>query len=213
MGFSRSNKSIEESLVLKMHFNIHQRPNLLLLLVLFAGCEWDYPLSQPEEAVVETKLVGAWKLVGNYDYSSPSGVRKTTPTADELLVLNIMNAPEDNVFIVGFTEFQNPQLPGDSSNKRRTQYAWVTKIGDTGYLNVGSSETAKPAGGEKDRSFSIVKYELSGDKLVMFILNKDARTRITSFLGDFYERGALRQQLTAGKKGDWQVAFEFTRMR
>jgi hypothetical protein len=149
----------------------------------------------------------------NYDYSSLSGVTKTTPTADELYVLNIMNAPEDNVFIIGFTDFQKPQLPGDSNDKRRAQYAWVTKIGDAEYLNVGSSETAKPASGEKDRSFSIVKYELSDDKLVMFIINTDARIRITSFLGDFYESDVLRQQLTAGKKGDWQAAFEFTRMR
>jgi hypothetical protein len=196
-----------------MHFNIHQRLSLLLILVLSAGCEWDYPLSQTEDAVAEPKLFGVWKLVGNYDYSSPSGVTKTTPTADELYVLNIMNAPEDNVFIIGFTDFQNPQLPRDSNDKRRTQYAWVTKIGDAEYLNVGSSETAQPSGGEKDRSFSIVKYELIDDKLVMFILNTDARIRITSFLGEFYESDALRQQLTAGKKGDWQVAFEFTRMR
>ena len=67
--------------------------------------------------------------------------------------------------------------------------------------------------GEKDRGFSVVKYELIENRLVMYSLNKDARTRISSFLGDFYERDALLQQLTAGKKGDWQVAFEFTRMR
>jgi hypothetical protein len=56
-----------------MHFNIHHRLSLLLILVLSAGCEWDYPLSQPEDAAAEPKLFGVWKLVGNYDYSSLSG--------------------------------------------------------------------------------------------------------------------------------------------
>ncbi|MEE2844688.1 MAG: hypothetical protein VX761_09300 [Planctomycetota bacterium] len=184
----------------------------LLILVVVAGCEWDYPLSQPADAVAEARLMGPWKVVANYDYGDPSGAVKRTPTSDELSILNIMNAPEKNVFIVGFTEFHKPQLPGDSTNTRRTQYAWVTKIGDTRYLNIGSSELGKPAGGEKDRAFSIVKYELTDSKLVMYALNKGARTRISSFLGDFYERDALRQQLTAGEKGDWQVALEFTRM-
>ncbi len=187
--------------------------SLLVIHIACVGCEWDYPLSQPEEAVAESKLVGPWKLVANYDYADPSGATKSVPTADELSILKIMKAPEDNVFIIGFTEFHKPQLPAETSDKRRTQYAWVTKIDSTRYLNVGSSQLAKPAGGEKDRSFSIVKYELSDDKLVMFILNKDARTRIASFLGDFYESDALRQQLTAGKKGDWQVALQFTRMQ
>ncbi|MBT4012837.1 MAG: hypothetical protein HN617_11725 [Planctomycetaceae bacterium] len=196
-----------------MHNNSRHPLSLFLLLIVIAGCEWDYPLSPPEDAVADTKLFGVWKLVANYDYSNPSGVVKLTPTTDELSILNIMDAPEDNVFIIGFTEFHKPQLPGESNDKRRTQYAWVTKIGDTGYLNVGSSDSAKPAGGEKDRSFSIVKYELTGNKLVMYVLNKDARSRISSFLGDFYQRDALRNQLTAGKKGDWQVAFEFTRMQ
>jgi hypothetical protein len=140
-------------------------------------------------------------------------VTKSVPTADELSILKIMKAPEDNVFIIGFTEFHKPQLPAETSDKRRTRYAWVTKIDSTRYLNVGSSQLAKPAGGEKDRSYSVVKFELNDNKLVMYALNKDARTRITSFLGDFYERDALRKQLTAGKKGDWQAAFEFTRMQ
>jgi len=196
-----------------MRINIRHPLSLLFILVVFAGCEWDYPLSQPEEAVAEAKIVGPWKLVVNYDYGDPPGVKKRTPTADELSILKIMKATEDNIFIVGFTEFHNPQLPGDSNNKRRTQYAWVTQIGDTRYLNVGSSEVGKPAGGEQNRSFSVIKYELSDNKLVMYTLNKDARARISSFLGDFYQRDALRQQLTAGKKGDWQVAFEFTRMQ
>ena len=187
--------------------------SLLLILVVFTGCEWDYPLSPPEDAALEAKLVGAWKLVANYDYSNPSGVAKLTPTADELSILNIMNAPEKNVFIVSFTDCQKPQLPGESHDRRRTQYAWVTKIADTRYLNVGSSELEKPTGGEKNRAFSVIKYERSDNKLVMYILNKDARTRISSFLGDFYERDALRKQLTAGEQGDWQVAFEFTRMQ
>jgi hypothetical protein len=196
-----------------MHNNSRHPLSLFLLLIVIAGCEWDYPLSPPEDAVADTKLFGVWKLVANYDYSNPSGVVKLTPTTDELSILNIMDAPEDNVFIVGFTEFNKPQLPGDSNDKRRTQYAWVTKIGDIGYLNVGSSETAKPSGGEKNRSFSIIKYELTDNNLVMYTLNKAARARISSFLGDFYQRDALRQQLTAGKKGDWQMAFEFTRMQ
>jgi len=187
--------------------------SLLLSLVVFAGCEWDYPLSQPEEAVAEAKMVGPWKLVANYDYGDPSGAKKRTPTADELSILKIMKATEKNVFIVGFTQFHKPQLPGESRDKRRTQYAWVTKIGDTRYLNVGSSELEKPTGGEKDRGFSVVKYELSENKLVMYGLSRNARSRISSFLGDFYQRDALRQQLTAGKKGDWQVAFEYTRMQ
>ena len=185
----------------------------LLILVVVAGCEWDYPLSQPETAVAEAKMIGPWKVVANYDYGDPSGATKTTPAADELSILKIMNAPEDNVFIIGFTEFHKPQLPGESTDKRRTQYAWVTKIGDTRYLNVGSSELGKPAGGEKNRAFSVVKYELSENKLVMYGLSRNARTRISSFLGDFYDRDALRQQLTAGKQGDWQMALEFTRMQ
>jgi hypothetical protein len=196
-----------------MRINIRHPLSLLLILVVFAGCEWDYPLSQPAEAVAEAKIVGPWKLVANYDYGDPSGATKRTPTSDELSILNIMNALEKNVFIVGFTEFHKPPLPGESKDKRRTQYAWVTKIGDTRYLNVGSSEPEKPTGGEKDRGFSVVKYELSENKLVMYGLSRNARARISSFLGDFYQRDALRQQLTAGKKGDWQVAFEFTRMQ
>ena len=195
-----------------MRFNSCHHLILLLILAVLAGCEWDYPLSQPVDAVAEAKLMGPWKLVANYDYSNPSGVAKLTPTSDQLSILKIMNAPEKNVFIVGFTEFHKPPLPGESKNIRRTQYAWVTKIGDTRYLNIGSSEPGKPTGGEKDRAFSIVKYELMDNKLVMYALNKGARTRISSFLGDFYERDALRQQLTAGEKGDWQVALEFTRM-
>ena len=196
-----------------MHINGRNFLSLILILVVFAGCEWDYPLSQPEDAVAEAKIVGPWKVVANYDYGDLSGATKTTPAADELSILKIMNAPEDNVFIIGFTEFHKPQLPGKSTDKRRTQYAWVTKIGDTRYLNVGSSEQEKPAGGEKNRAFSVVKYELSENKLVMYGLSRNARSRISSFLGDFYERDALRQQLTAGKKGDWQVALEFTRMQ
>ncbi len=196
-----------------MYINSRKFLSCLLILVVVAGCEWDYPLSQPADAVAEARLMGPWKVVANYDYGDPSGAVKRTPTSDELSILNIMNAPEKNVFIVGFTEFHKPQLPGDSTNTRRTQYAWVTKIGDTRYLNIGSSELGKPAGGEKDRAFSIVKYELTDSKLVMYALNKGARTRISSFLGDFYERDALRQQLTAGEKGDWQVALEFTRMK
>jgi|GEM_PF-3126953 len=213
MGGRWPNQFLEESLDFYMRRRIRHFLSLLVILVACAGCEWDYPLSQPEEALAEVKLFGVWKLVGNYDYSSPSGVTKSVPTADELSILKIMKAPEDNVFIVGFTEFHKPQLPAETSDKRRTQYAWVTKIDSTRYLNVGSSQLAKPAGGEKDRSYSVVKFELNDNKLVMYALNKDARTRITSFLGDFYERDALRQQLTAGKKGDWQVAFEFTRMQ
>lgn len=186
---------------------------LVAVLVTITGCEWDYPLSHPEEAVAVSKLVGPWKLVANYDYGDPAGATRTIPTADELSILTIMNAPEDNVFIFGFTEFHKPPLPGEASNKRRIQYAWVTKIDNTRYFNVGSSQLDKPAGGEKDRSYSVVKFELSDNKLVMYALNKDARARISSFLGDFYERDALRQQLTSGKKGDWQVALEFARMK
>jgi len=196
-----------------MRFNSCHHLSLLLILPVLAGCEWDYPLSQPVDAVAEAKLMGPWKLVANYDYGDSSGATKRTPTSDQLSILNIMNAPEKNVFIVGFTEFHKPPLPGESKNIRRTQYAWVTKIGDTRYLNVGSSEPEKPTGGEKDRGFSVIKYELIENRLVLYSLNKDARTRISSFLGDFYQRDALLQQLTAGKKGDWQVAFEFTRMR
>jgi hypothetical protein len=196
-----------------MHINSRQHLSLLLILVVFAGCEWDYPLSQPADAVAEAKIVGPWKVVANYDYGDPSGTTKTTPAADELSILKIMNAPEDNVFIIGFTEFHKSQLPGKSTDKRRTQYAWVTKIGDTRYLNVGSSEQGKPAGGEKNRAFSVVKFELSENKLVMYGLSRNARSRISSFLGDFYDRDALRQQLTAGKQGDWQVALEFKRMQ
>ena len=196
-----------------MHINSRNFLSLIFILVVFAGCEWDYPLSQPEDAVAEAKIVGPWKVVANYDYGDLSGATKTTPAADELSILKIMNAPEDNVFIIGFTEFHKPQLPGKSTDKRRTQYAWVTKIGDTRYLNVGSSEKGKPAGGEKKRAFSVVKYELSENKLVMYGLSRNARSRISSFLGDFYKREALRQQLTVGKQGDWQVALEFTRMQ
>ena len=213
MGGGWPNQFLEESIDFYMRRRIRHFLSLLVILVACAGCEWDYPLSQPEEAVAESKLVGPWKLVANYNYADPAGATKSIPTADELSILKIMNAPEDNVFIIGFTEFQKPQLPGDSNDRRRTQYAWVSKIGETEYLNVGSSQLAKPAGGEKDRSYSVVKFELNDNKLVMYALNKDARTRISRFLGDFYERDALRQQLTAGKKGDWQVAFEFTRMQ
>ena len=195
-----------------MYINSRKFLSWLLILVVFAGCEWDYPLSQPADAVAEARLMGPWKVVANYDYGDPSGVVKRAPTSDELSILNIMNAPEKNVFIVGFTEFHKPQLPRDSTNTRRTHYAWVTKIGDTRYLNIGSSELGKPTGGEKNHAFSIVKYELTDNKLVMYALNKGARTRISRFIGDFYEPGALRQQLTAGEKGDWQVALEFTRM-
>jgi hypothetical protein len=196
-----------------MHFNIHQRLSLLLILVLFAGCEWDYPLSQPEDAVAEAKLFGAWKLVANYDYSDPTKFTKTTPAAGELTVLKIMKASEENVFIIGFTEFHKPQLPSDASDKRRTQYAWVTNIDNTRYLNVGSSVLEKPVGAEKNRAYSVVKYELSEDKLVMHTLNRNARVRISSFLGDFYDADTLFQQLTAGEKGDWQMALEFARMQ
>jgi hypothetical protein len=213
MGGGWPNQFLEESIDFYMRRRIRHFLSLLVILVACAGCEWDYPLSQPEEAVAESKLVGPWKLVANYNYADPAGATKSIPTADELSILKIMNAPEDNVFIIGFTEFQNPQLPGDSNDRRRTQYAWVSKIGETEYLNVGSSQLAKPAGGEKDRSYSVVKFELNDNKLVMYALNKDARTRIARFLGDFYERDALRQQLTSGNKGDWQVALEFTRMQ
>ena len=180
MGCSGSDESLEKSLEFEMHINIRHHLTLLLILVVFAGCEWDYPLSQPEDAVAEAKIVGPWKVVANYDYGDLSGATKTTPAADELSILKIMNAPEDNVFIIGFTEFHKPQLPGESTDKRRTQYAWVTKIGDTRYLNVGSSEQGQPAGGEKNRAFSIVKYDLSENKLVMYGLSRNARSRICS---------------------------------
>ena len=193
-----------------MYINTRHQLSPLLILVVFAGCEWDYPLSQPEDAVAEAKLFGVWKLDASYDYSDASKFTKTTPASDELSILKIMKAPEENIFILGFTELHKPQLPSD---KRRTHYAWVTKIGDIRYLNVGSSDLQKPAGGEKNRAFSVVKYELSDNKLQMYGLNRDARTRISSFVGDFYDAATIRQQLTAGENGDWQIAFEFTRMR
>jgi len=196
-----------------MHIDHRHYLSVLFVLTVIAGCEWDYPLSQSEEAGAEVKLVGPWKLVATYDYRDLTGANKTAPAADELSILNVMKAPEDNVFIIGFTEFHKPQLPSDSSDKRRTRYAWVTTVGESRYLNVGSAQVDKPSGGEKDRSFSIVKYELDDNKLVLYTLNKNARARISSFLGDFYERDALRQQLTTGKKDDWQVALEFTRMQ
>ena len=124
-----------------------------------------------------------------------------------------MKASEENVFIIGFTELHKPQLPGDTSDKQRTQYAWVTNIDNTRYLNVGSSVLEKPVGAEKNRAYSVIKYELSEDKLVMHTLNRSARVRISSFLGDFYDADTLFQQLTAGEKGDWQVALEFARMQ
>ena len=94
-----------------MYINRRNCLSWLLILVVVAGCEWDYPLSQPADAVAEARLMGPWKVVANYDYGDPSGAVKRTPTSDELSILNIMNAPEKNVFIVGFTEFHNPQLP------------------------------------------------------------------------------------------------------
>lgn len=213
MGGRWPNQFLAESLDFYMRRHIPHFLSLLVILIACVGCEWDYPLSQPEEAVDESKLVGPWKLVANYDYSDPAGATKSVPTADELSILKIMKAPEDNVFIIGFTEFHKPRLPAETSDKRRTQYAWVTRIDTTRYLNIGSSQREKPAGAEKDRSYSVVKFELNDNKLVMYALNKDARTRIALFLGDFYERDALRQQLTSGNKGDWQVALEFTRMQ
>ena len=213
MGGRWPNQFLEESLDFYMRRYIRHFLSPLVILIACVGCEWDYPLSLPKEAVAESKLVGPWKLVANYDYADPAGATKIVPTADELSILKIMKAPEDNVFIIGFTEFHKPQLPAETSDKRRTQYAWVTRIDATRYLNIGSSELGKPAGAEKDRSYSVVKFELNDNKLVMYALNKDARTRIALFLGDFYEPDALRQQLTSGNKGDWQVALEFTRMQ
>ena len=192
---------------------------------MLSGCEWDFPLSTPKDAVKESGLVGPWKLISSYNYTSETEFTKTTPEKDELSVLTIMNAagakvviPGDetypkNVFILGFVEFHKPLRPGRSPDSKTTQFAWVTKIGDVTYLNIGSAKDDFPSGDEKDRGYSVVKYVLSGDRLVMHTLNQTARKRIASFLGDFYSAKTLITQLTRGESEDWQPALEFTRMK
>ena len=88
-----------------MHIDRRHYLSVLFVLTVIVGCERNYPLSQLEETVAEVKLVGPWKLVATYDYRDSSGANKTAPAADELSILNVMKALEDNVFIIGFTEF------------------------------------------------------------------------------------------------------------
>ena len=208
-----------------MNLKMITRISVALFIATLSGCEWDFPLSNPTDAFKEPQLTGPWKLVTSYAYSSETEFTKSTPAKGELSILTIMNAaaakvedPDDptypeNVFILGFVEFHKPLRPGRSPGSKTTQFAWATKIGDVTYLNIGSAKEDTPRGDEKDRGYSVVKYVLDGDRLVMYTLNRVARNRITSFLGDFYSAEVLKKQLTQGKTTDWQPALEFTRMK
>ena len=171
-----------------------------------AGCEWEYPLSSPQQGKRDEALVGFWRL----------------KTANDNCILAFTQAeklPEDgrnfkefdashlqHVLISNFIDLNYPSQPGGEPD---LCWAWTTVIDGVNYLNLQYRE--EPTVG-KDQSVSIVKYQVEGEKLHWWKLSEKAIDRMDKKLGQEYTAAELRAEILSTGEADWGKA-TLTRIR
>ena len=179
---------------------------MLTITLVMAGCEWDYPLSAPEQGKRDEALVGFWRL----------------KTANDNCILSFTQAeklPEDgrkfkefdashlpHVLISNFIDLNYPSQPGGEPG---LCWAWTTVIDGVNYLNLQYREEPTVA---QDQSVSIVKYQVEGEKLHWWKLSEKAMERMDKKLGQEYTATDLRGEILSAGEADWEKT-TLTRVR
>ena len=177
-----------------------------LTALLVSGCDWDYPLSAPEEGKLDESLVGFWRLETEDDNAIISFTHSSKLTEDDKNFKNFDPANLSHLLISTFVDLNYPSKPGEDVD---TCWAWTTIVNDVQYLNLQYTE--EPTAG-KEQANVIVKYKVQNDRLSWWSLSEKTKERIDEKLGDEYTPADLRREILACSGDDWEKV-TLTRIR
>jgi len=144
------------------------RPRMVvgLALLLLAGCDGSKtPVSNPEDAKPDARLAGVWRFRGEDGQVSYHHIGQ----ASEKL-------PAATLRVVSITHKEGRVEPPSEA------LMFPTSLGGNTYLNVirGKEEQAKALeekGWKAVDSYFICKYQVDGDKLLIWFMDRDAKKR------------------------------------
>ena len=169
-----------------------------LIALLVSGCDWDYPLSSPEEGQLDKSLVGFWRLQTENDNAVISFTPSSKLEKDDQKFKDFDLANLKRVLISTFVDLNFPSKPGDDED---TCWAWTVVIDDVQYLNLQYIE--EPTAGEEHCNV-IIKYQVEGDTLHWWKLSETTKERIDKKLGEEYTPAELRREILACSGDDWE---------
>ena len=179
---------------------------MLLTVLLVAGCEWDYPLSSPQQGKRDDSLVGFWRLKTANDNCILSFTQGEKLGEDDRKFEKFDASHLKHVLVSSFTDLNYPSQPGSDSD---LCWAWTTVIDGVNYLNLQYLEEPTT---DKEQSVSIAKYQVQGDKLHWWKLSEKAIERIDKKLGHEYTATDLRGEILSAGETDWEKTI-LTRVR
>jgi hypothetical protein len=143
---------------------------LLVMAMLFAGCEYEVPVSGPQGLKIDKSLLGLWKQ---------SELKKGEDAPDSLLVIEF----SDEDYLVAYTDKDTPvyfkAYPVEIEGKKYVQ----TQL-------IGSGQESAP---DEYRKFQLITYNLEDKQLELYVLNANV---VDSEISD---SETLRKQFIAKK--------------
>ena len=193
---------------MRFSFKLHGRLCFLIgVLVTLSGCDWDFPLTSPSRAKVDTRLIGNWVGITRFpDKDPPESIRSTILSIGAASKLSEYDREKNKIplgaMILNNVDYRSPGV----SDKNGSITIWPTKIGDMQVLNGIPTYSLKKTNHKS--AFVISKYEVSGDDLTIYKLQDEKG--IKNRLGDSYSSADLFQEIS---KAQWSRASTFKRIR
>jgi hypothetical protein len=123
---------------------------LLVMAILFAGCEYDAPISGPQGLDIDSSLTGLW---------IDSSAKESDEDPSSLLILEFSQKD----YLIAF------------SAEGETMYfkGYPVELAGDKYVQVQLIGSDKMSAQKKDRKFHLVSYEAAGNRLELSLLNSD----------------------------------------
>lgn len=122
---------------------------LVLMALVFSGCEYDVPISEPQGVEIDYSMLGLWQKA--------DAQGEIEEDSDSLLVLEY----GEKEYLIAY------------SSDDATMYfkAYPVKIEGNWYVQFQIIGTDELAAGKKDRKYHLASYELTGKELSFSLLN------------------------------------------
>ena len=173
---------------------------LVCLSATLIGCDWNFPLTSPGRARVDTNLIGNWLItnVSKEIDEERESVGKSILFFGKAIAASEENRSKYNLPAGAMLLWSNGATTGGPPEFQSSGgfACWPTQVAKTKILNLIALDQLKENKTENE-DYLFWKYEINGDRLTLYGLTESSKKKIAVSLGKSYSSADLYQEISS----------------